>query len=136
MKLDFIGYHNALYISGEEELKTYDHVLEKEEYDGLYFVSNTNIEGVFRYGFKQSKEDYFGNPVGYIWSSRAGVMNKLFDTALIEVYYKKENGCSYTSCSIDLAHLEPLLAGSGYEIVWEPAVDETDVCYAIREVVA
>ena len=131
MRFDFMGYNNTPYIIGEEDLKTEEVVLEKEVEDGAYFVRKTNIEGIFKYGFRQKESDIFGNSAGYVWSSRAGVMNKEFDVALVEVCYKKEGSPSYTSCSMDLAHLEPLLEGTGYEIVWEPVVDDNDVVYRI-----
>lgn len=134
MQFDFMGYNNTPYIIGEEDLKTEEVVLEKEANDGTYFVRKTNIEGIFKYGFRQNKEDFMGNPAGYVWSSRAGVMNKEFDVALVEVCYKKEGSSSYTSCSMDLAHLEPLLEGTSYEIVWEPVIDDTDVVYRIKNV--
>lgn len=131
MRFDFMGYNNTPYIVGEEALKTGEVVLEKEVEDGTYFVRKTNIEGIFKYGFRQSKEDIFGNPAGYVWSSRAGVMNKEFDVALVEVCYKKEGSPSYTSCSMDLAHLEPLLEGTEYMIDWTPHENDTDVVYRI-----
>lgn len=133
MRFDFMGKDGMLRITGEEKLTTIGRVMEKTESDGTYFIKNTNIEGIFDYGFQQNKEDYFGNPAGYVWSSRAGVMNKLFDVALVEICYKQEGSYSYRSCAIDLAHLEPILEGTEYEIQWEPVVDETDVCYRIKK---
>lgn len=131
MRLDFMGYNNTPYIIGEEDLKTEEIFLEKEVEDGTYFVRKTNIDGIFTYGFKQSKEDYSGNPAGYVWSSRAGVMNKEFDVALVKVVYKKEGSPSYTSCAIDLVHLEPLLEGTDYIIDLTPHENDTDVVYRI-----
>lgn len=131
MRFDFMGYNNTPYIVGEEDLKSEEIVLEKEVEDGTYFVRKTNIDGIFTYGFRQNKEDYIGNPAGYVWSSRAGVMNKAFDVALVEVCYKKEGSPSYTSCSMDLAHLEQLLEGTEYMIDWTSHEDATDVVYKI-----
>ena len=131
MRFDFMGYNNTPYIVGEEDLKTGEVVLEKEVKDGTYFVKKTNIDGIFTYGFRQNKEDYMGNPAGYVWSSRAGVMNKEFDVALIEVVYSKNNSHCPMACSMDLAHLEPLLEGTDYKIDWAPREDNTDVVYRI-----
>ena len=131
MRFDFMGYNNTPYIVGEEDPKTERIVLEKEVNDGTYFVRKTNIEGIFKYGFRQNEEDYMGNSVRYVWSSRAGVMNKEFDIALVEVVYKKENSCCPIFCSIDLVHLEPLLEGTEYMIDWAPHEDDTDVVYKI-----
>ena len=72
-----------------------------------------------------------GNPAGYVWSSRAGVMNKEFDVALIEVVYSKNNSHCPMACSMDLAHLKPLLEGTDYKIDWAPREDNTDVVYRI-----
>lgn len=131
MRFDFMGYNGTPYFVGEEGLKIGDVVLEKEVKDGTYFVRKTNIEGIFKYGFRQNKEDAFGNPAGYVWLSRAGVMNKEFGVALIEVVYSKNNSHCPTACSMDLAHLEPLLEGTEYMIDWTPHEDDTDVVYRI-----
>ena len=131
MRFDFMGYNNTPYIVGEEDLKTEEIVLEKEVEDGTYFVKKTHIDGIFTYGFRQNKEDYMGNPAGYVWSSRAGVMNKEFDIALVEVVYSKNNSHCPMACSMDLAHLEPLLEGTDYKIDWAPHEDDTDVVYRI-----
>lgn len=131
MRFDFMSRNNTPYIVGEEDLKTGEVVLEKEVEDGTYFVRKTNIDGIFTYGFKQNKEDYFGNPAGYVWSSRASVMNKQFNLALIEVVYKKENSYCPISCSMDVAYLEQLLSDTEYTIDKSPRESDTDVTYRI-----
>lgn len=131
MRFDFMGYNNTPYIVGDEDLKTEEIVLEKEVEDGTYFVRKTNIDGIFTYGFKQNTADCFGNPAGYVWSSRAGVMNKEFDIALVEIVYSQNNSHCPKACSMDLAHLEPLLEGTEYMIDWTPREDDTDVVYRI-----
>ena len=129
---------DAVYIIGEEDLRCKDMCLTKEDGEGILFVTSTNVEGIFTYGYKLKKEDYFGHGPGYVWSSRASVMNANFDIALYHAYYKKAGSVSYTCCSIDLAHLEPLLEGTQYEIDWTPHVSEkgTDIDYKLvkREV--
>lgn len=131
MRFDFMGYNNRLYLVGEEDLKTGEIVLEKEVEDGTYFVRKTNIDGIFKYGFRQNKEDYFGNPAGYVWSSRASVMNKQFNLALIDVVYKREKSYLPISCSMDVAHLEQLLSGTEYTIDKSPRENDTDVVYRV-----
>ena len=131
MRFDFMSCNNTPYIVGEENLKTGEVVLEKEVEDGTYFVRKTNIDGIFTYGLKQNKEDYFGNPAGYIWSSRASVMNKQFNLALIEIVYKKENSYCPTSCSMDVAYLKQLLSNTEYTIDKSPRESDTDVTYRI-----
>ncbi len=133
MRIDGIR-HGTVYIIGEEDLKSNKRCLTKEDSEGILFIANTNIEGIFFYGYEQKKSDYFGHGPGYIWSSRASVMNANFDVALIEACYKKE-GSSYCCCSIDLARLEPLLKDTEYEIDWTPypSEDGTDVHYKLKK---
>ena len=78
------------------------------------------MEGIFKYGCKLLKDDIFGHRAGYVWSSRVGVLNKMFDVALMECYYKTPNKNSYESCAIDLAHLEEILKDTEYEINYTP----------------
>lgn len=133
MKVDCIrsGY---IYLSGEEELKIGGKVLTKEMEDGELFIRKTNIEGIFTYGYMQNEADpVHGHGPGYVWSSRASVMNANFDVALIEACYKLEGSYCYQSCSIDLAHLEKLLEDTEYEIDWTPHVsDNGDVNYKLK----
>lgn len=134
MKIDAIR-HGSIYIIGEDELTCKERCLTKTLSDGILFVTNTNIDGIFRYGLEQTKEDYFGHGPGYIWHSRASVMNANFDVALIDAYYKEEGSYSYTTCAIDLARLESLLEDTEYEIDWTPypSEDGTDVHYRLKK---
>lgn len=125
MRIDGIR-HSDIYIIGEKKLESKHHILEHDTGRGLIFVTNTNVEGIFRYGF----HDYTEN---YTWSSRAGVMNKTFDIALVEVFYKEEGAYSYTTCAMDVAHLEQLLEETDYEINWTPQEDNTDVVYKLKK---
>lgn len=133
MKVDCIrsGY---IYLSGEEELNIGDKVLTKDVTDGELFIRKTNIEGIFTYGYMQKEADpIYGHGPGYVWASRASVMNANFDVALIEACYKLEGSYCYQACSIDLAHLEKLLEDTEYEIDWTPHVsDSGDVSYKLK----
>ena len=61
-------------------------------------------------------------------------MNKVFDTALTEAYYKTEESHSYSSCAIDLVRYEQLLKEAGYEVIWEPVEDsKCDRSFGIRQ---
>lgn len=134
MRIDGIK-QDIVYIIGEEDLKCNDRCLVKEDEEGILFITNTNIDGIFCYGYEQKKEDFLGHGPGYVWSSRASVMNAAFDVALIEACYKKENCPSYRCCSIDLATLESLLKETDYEIDWTPypSNDGVDIHYRLKK---
>ena len=123
---------NRIYVVGEDDVKLLDRILEQEDKEGTTFVRATNIEGIYDYGYQQKKADYMGNPTGYIWSSRAGVMNKVFNTKLIEVAYAEDLPFnSFSSYAIDLNILEPLLEETNYMIDWTPTITDTDVVYRL-----
>lgn len=135
MRIDGIR-QNTVYIIGDEALKCNERCLTKEDPDGILFITNTNVDGIFCYGYEQKKRDYFGHGPGYVWASRASVMNANFDVALVEACYKKEGSYSYTTCAIDLARLELLLKDTEYEIDWtpHPSQDGTDVYYKLKKI--
>ena len=135
LKIDGIRDNNcqAVYIIGDEPLIPEEDVLSTTSgYDRL-FVKRTNIEGIFTYGCEQLRDVYLGHYKGYIWASRASVMNKMFDIALFECNYKTKGEVSYRTCAIDLAHLEQLLEDTDYEINWEPIEDGEDVDYELKK---
>ena len=135
LKIDAIR-DNTVYIIGDEKLITKDEYLSSiiEDGDCRLFVRKTNIEGIFLYGSEQLCEYWMGHEKGYVWSSRASVMNKVFDLALAEAYYKSEGSYSYQCCAIDLVRHEDLLNEAGYEFVREPIEDtEWDRDFAIRK---
>ena len=130
MKFDFMSYNDPYFV-GEDDLTPGEIILETEADNGTYFVRKSNIDGIFTYGFKQNEADYHGNPVGYIWSSRAGVMNKLFGTTLIEVVYKKQTSCCPKACAMDARCLEKLLEGTEYMVDFTPHETATDIRYRV-----
>lgn len=133
VKIDCIR-DNAVYLVGDVKLEAGDEYLSKEVRDSRLFVRKTNIEGIFKYGAEQTCDEYMGHGKGYIWSSRASVMNKEFDTALIEAYYKNEGAFSYQCCAIDPVRFEQLLNEAGYEVNWKPIRDDdTDRHYSLRK---
>ena len=133
MKIALVGRDRKVYITGEEKLKNNNIILEEEVNDGVLFVQDTNIEGLFNYGYRQTCADYMGHGPGYIWASRASVMNKTFGMTLMDIYYKKENDISYSSCAIDLYVLEPLLKDTEFEIDWNPQIDDEDAIYMLKK---
>lgn len=131
LRVDIIRPNGDIYIVGDVPLEVLGKCHQVLNEDAEIFVSNTNIEGLFKYGIKQLVADYY-HEVGYTWNSRASVMNKLFGCAMIDVYYKVEGTLSYQICAIDLVHLEPLLEGTGYVIDWVPyESDAVDISYRI-----
>ena len=133
LKIDSIS-GNDIYLIGDEKLEPKEECLSLVKGDSRLFVRKTSIEGLYKYGSEQLCEDCMGNKKGYIWSSRASVMNKVFDLALTEAYYKTEGSYSYQCCAIDLVRYEDLLNEAGYEVIWEPVKEtEWDRDFAIRK---
>lgn len=130
LKIKEISKNGTIYIIGDVDLRSEGEVLSAIDSEGRLFVNKTNVEGIFTYGIQNTKPDYFGHGVGYTWSSRASVMNKAFDVALIDVLYDTSGYC-FRTCAIDLAHLEPLLEDTEWKIDWEPIVDHSDITYRI-----
>ena len=133
LKLEAIRPNGNIYIIGQADLKSEGilHQTPSNNDASLVFIERTNVPGIFKYGVKQLFDDGEHGP-GYIWHSRASVMNQYFGCALIDIYYKKEGSLFYQTCSIDLAHLEPLLEGTRYIIDWMPCeVTDTDVKYRV-----
>lgn len=102
---------------------------------GIMFLCNTDIEGIYTYGIEQLEAECFGHGPGYIWASRASVMNTVFDTALYEADYKCEGDCCYRTCAVDLVRFESMLNEAGYEVDFTPikSSDGEDTRYKIVE---
>lgn len=135
LKIDRIE-HGSIYLSGDKRLVSGERVLEKHiGADGIAFVKATNFEEIFTYGLEQTRGSYFGHKPGYIWASRASVMNAIFDTTLYEAAYREGSSC-YCSCAVDLVRIEDLLLEAGYEIDLTPKVskDGEDVDYQVKEI--
>lgn len=133
LKIDAIRGNN-IYLIGDEKLESREECFSLIKGDSRLFVRKTSIEGLYQYGSEQLREDYMGHKKGYIWASRASVMNKVFDLALTEAYYKSESSYSYQCCAIDLVRYEDLLNEAGYEFIREPIEDtEWDRDFAIRK---
>ena len=133
LKIDSIRDNN-IYLIGDEKLDPKEECLSLVKGDSRLFVRKTSIEGLYQYGSEQLCEYWMGHEKGYVWSSRASVMNKVFDLALAEAYYKSEGSNSYQCCAIDLVRYEDLLNESGYEFIREPIEDtEWDLDFAIRK---
>lgn len=133
LRIDGIQDKNcqAIYIIGKEPLVAGEDVHSRVSGDSRLFVKKTNIEGIFTYGAEQQCDSCFGGRKGHIWSSRASVMNHKFGCALVECNYKVEGDVLYTTCAIDLAHLEHLLEETDYTIDWNPHVENIDTHYKL-----
>lgn len=101
--------------------------------EGIAFIKLANLEGFATYGVEQTREYEWGHGPGYIWSSRATVMNRVFDVALVDALYKTENSSTYRCCAIDLVHLMELLEGTEYEVSSEPRATDEDVHYDVKK---
>lgn len=133
MNIEYIK-NSTIYLSGDECLTSGERLLVDETSEGILFLSKTNVDGLYHYGYQQKEEDYHGHGPGYIWSSRASVLNATFGAKLMEAYYRPASSISYCCCAIDLSHLEPLLEGTDYEIDWTPHKSENgiDVHYYLK----
>ena len=124
-------------IEGDVNLVSTDYAMTQisSDRESEYFIRKTNIEGIYTYGIKSLVEDrIWDKPVGYIWASRASVMNKVFDTCLIECYYRKENTQTYTCCSIDLVRYEDFLKSNGYKVNFVPYENtDSDVSFKVEK---
>lgn len=134
IKIDAIR-NNSVYLSGDIELnKRLEQILDHDagKQIGRAFVYRTNIPGIYTYGLEQLMDEQYGHKAGYIWASRASVMNAFFDTALFEANYKCGNGC-YVSCAIDLIFFESILSEYGYGVDFDANVSDNleDVSYKI-----
>ena len=132
LKIDAIRGNN-IYLIGDEKLDPKE-CMSLVKGDSRLFVRKTSIEGLYQYGSEQLCEDFMSHKKGYIWASRASVMNKVFALALTEAYYKSEGSYSYQFCAIDLVRYEDLLNEAGYEFIREPIEDtEWDRQFSIRK---
>ena len=80
LKIDSIRGNNS-YLIGDEKLDPKEECMSLVKGDSRLFVRKTSIEGLYQYGSEQLCEDYMSHKKGYIWASRASVMNKVFDLA-------------------------------------------------------
>ena len=123
MKIDHI-HNDSIYLSGDEPLKSIDRIFEQECGCGVAFLNRTNIEGLYTHGLEQKVEQHWGHGPGYVWASRASVMNAQFGVALYEAYYKGPGSNCYQTCAIDLVRFEDALNKFGYKVNFEPKVSE------------
>ena len=101
--MKYCGYINLrATIVGEEKLNHFETILSKEVDDSRLFVQSSNIPGIYRIGCEQLKDGIY-HKAGYVWSSRAEVMNEYFGTELVDATYN--DYC----CCIDKATLESLI---------------------------
>lgn len=134
-KLDSIE-NGTIFITSDVKMEprtiVQDFIVGDENPESRLFIKSTNLAGIYTYGAEQLRDSYFGHSAGYIWASRCGVMNKVFNTALHECAIRTSNQLTYTSCAIDLVVYESFLNENGYSIDWEhPFEDDTDKTYKL-----
>ena len=123
---------NKLYFTSNNKLESKNIVHVKYIGDGELFVKDTNIEDVFTYGFKTLSPDVWGHPAGYVWTSRASVMNRTFNLSLIDVYCKFEDNYHYTTCAITLDKLNELLNEANQNVNITINYTEEDTTYIVE----
>lgn len=138
--MKFNGFMNGVIcVEGDENLRTTEVIMTQRDLESEYFIRNTNIEGIYTYGVKSLKPDpVWDKPAGYIWASRASVMNKIFDTCLHECYYRKEGSLTYTCCAIDLVRYEDFLKQNEYKVNFNGynpySSSDEDIAYKIEKI--
>ena len=128
--------NGTIWITGDEPMKVLERVQEKQCETGKLFIARTSVDGIYTYGLEQTVGSYFGHGPGYIWSSRASVINSQLDTVLHEAAYREGNRC-YCSCAVDLVRFEGILNAHGYKIdLSKPNVssDGVDIHYNIEKI--
>lgn len=128
--------NGTIWITGDEPMKVLERVQEKQCETGKLFIARTSIDGIYTYGLEQTLGNYFGHGPGYIWSSRASVINSELGTVLHEAAYREGNR-SYRSCAVDLIRFEGILKAHGYKIdLSEPEVssDGMDIRYKVEKI--
>lgn len=122
-----------LYINGDVKL-TRGEVVREEKYNkGTLILYKTNIEGIYKFCYRQDV-DTWDAKAGYCWSSRAGVVNKCFGTTLHDACYMKEGDYSYEGCAIDLSYHENMLNQCGYDVDLTPRICKNgDVDYLVKQ---
>ena len=128
--------NGTIYITGDEKLEYLERVQEKQCETGKLFIARTSIDGIYTYGLEQTLGSYFGHGPGYIWSSRASVINSQLGTVLYEAAYR-EGDRGYRSCAVDLIRFEDILKAHGYKIdLSEPEVssDGLDIHYKVEKI--
>ena len=133
LKIDCVE-RGTVYLTGSEDLFSEEISNKKQLEDGYIFVRKTNIPGIFTYGLCQTRNEYYGHGPGYIWASRASVMNKELDCCFYEACYRKEGTITYRTCAVDLVRLEDFLKEAGYEVDFTPIVSDTDVNFRVKEI--
>lgn len=118
---------NTILIEGTELLRPITVIQDLVIGDNRHFIQSTNVEGIYTYGIEDLR-------TGYVYSSRCGVMNKRFDTCLIEAGYKRKKDICYRACAIDLVRFEEALNKQGYEVNFTPIENtEHDVVYSVKK---
>lgn len=77
---------------------------EKEVEGGILFYDKYS-NGIYQYGLRSTRP-YMGHDAGYIWSSRASVLNQEFGTNLIDVSLKTPDEDYYWCGAVEVDKVE------------------------------
>lgn len=112
-----------VYLEADELSTTVVEHKEKElGIDTLYYKKFS--DGTYSYGLIQGAENQFGHSKGYIWSSRASVVNAEFGLNLIEV------GINHVSRAIPITTLKSLLPKDFY--IQTKKFEDGEEYYAVK----
>lgn len=99
-----------------------DTIVERKEQilsnEGDTAFINKFEDGTYSFGIIQGDYYSMGHRKGYIWSSRASVMNKIFGTDIMDVGIKLPNEEGYFSRAVDIKTLKKILP-ENWDIVKE-----------------
>lgn len=121
-------YGKKIQIKGDIDIRPITRIMERDtDNKHTLFIRNTNIDGFYDFGLQAHEADYWGNPAGYVWSSRAGVVNKVFGVKLVDVYYNS------MCIAISVDKLTELLDLDRYYI--KEYIDKRgEITYSVKEI--
>lgn len=133
--LTFTGLQRGVpCIEGDKQITNSNRIHTREDEDGILFMSSTNVPGIYKYGYETKKDDrIWGHIAGYIWSSRASVINYNFKVKLLECYYRERGTQTYSCAAIDQETLESLIDADKYIIVKYQRNNDPEISYRVEE---
>lgn len=103
--------------------------LKDDSLRGILFYDKYS-DGTYQYGLK-ALVPYMDHGVGYIWSSRASVINEVFGTKLVDVALKTPDEPYYWSGAVELDQIE---MPEGFSIVEKQFLSGEKYYAAVRDI--
>lgn len=119
----------SLYVKINDANHTIVEHKEKELHDGILFYTKYS-NGIYQYGLRSTRP-YMDHEAGYIWSSRASVINQEFGTNLIDVSLKTPDEHWYWCGAVEVEQIE---MPEGFSIVEKQFYNGEKYYTAIRDI--